>query len=168
MEELKHRKEIAGLDRDQAIPADTAAIPSGSSRSDFLTSTPEMVLYEWLNERIGIPWSTDLRLLARVVDKVIVGCVGFAGFTGSSCQVHFAGTKPGWLNRTLLRTAFHYAFVTANSAMIFAHVPSGNVASLRVCYKLGFRTLVVVNGAHPDGALHILRMNREDCKWIEV
>jgi RimJ/RimL family protein N-acetyltransferase len=167
VETSKPRKEISGADRDQAIPADTSAIAQGSRAQDFYTSTPEMVLYDWLNQRIGIPWSTDLRILARVVNKSIVGCVGFVGFTGTSCQVHFAGDKPGWLTRSMLRIAFGYAFRDLNQVMIFAHIPSGNVTSLRICYKLGFRTLTVINGAHPDGALHILKMDRADCKWIE-
>ena len=166
MEEPKPRKEIAGLDRDQAIPADTAAIPEGFSRTDFLTSTPEMVLYEWLNERIGIPWSTDLRLLGRVVDKNIVGVIGFCGFTGTACEVHFAGDRPGWLTRSMLRVAFGFAFRDLEQVMILARIPSDNVTSYRICRKLGFKLLVTIPGAHPDGSLHILKMDREDCEWI--
>ncbi len=166
MEASKRRKEIAGLDRDQAIPADMAAVPAGSTHEDFLTSTPEMVLYDWLNERIGIAWAVDLRLLGRVVDKKIVGVIGFAGFNGASCEVHFAGERPGWLTRSMLRVAFGYVFEDLNLVMIFARVPSGNATSLRVCKKLGFTTVVVIPGAHPDGALHILKLDRRDCRWI--
>jgi hypothetical protein len=32
--------------------------------------------------------------------------------------------------------------------------------------KLGFREVASIPGAHPDGALHVLVMTKEECRWL--
>jgi RimJ/RimL family protein N-acetyltransferase len=130
----------------------------------FFTDEPPMVLHEWLRQRIGIPWSTDFRALARVVDGKIVGCVGFEGFNGKSLRMHMAGDGPGWINREFLQRAFRYPFVTLDLPMVFGVVPSGNTAALEIDRRLGFKELLYVPGAHADGGLHFLQLLRED--WM--
>lgn len=119
-----------------------------------------MVLHEWLRERIGLPWSTDFRALARVVDGRIVGCVGFEGFTGTSCRMHMAG-EGNWITREFIRKAFEYPFVILDLPMVFGVVPSGNKVALEIDLRLGFTELMYVDGAHPDGGLHFLQLKRE-------
>lgn len=134
--------------------------------SDFLTDTPPLVLHDWLKKRIGIPWSTDFRALARVVDDEIIGVVGFEGFNGRSCRMHMAGDRPGWINRALLHRAFWYPFVILDLPMVFGVVPSGNTRALAIDKKLGFTELLVIEGAHPDGALHFLQLTRDN--WLRT
>lgn len=137
-------------------------------RSDFLTDCPPMVLHDWLNKRVGVPWSADFRALARVVDKKIVGVVGYEGFTGRAVRMHMAGEGKNWINREFLRTAFRYPFVTLGLPMVFGVIPSGNKAALELDRKLGFTELMYVEGAHPDGGLHFMQMKREDCRFLEM
>jgi hypothetical protein len=125
-----------------------------------------MVLYDWLNERVGIPWSTDFRAIGRVVDGKLVGVVAYNNFTGSSCQMHMAGAGPHWINRRFLRLAFALPFETWGLKVVLGVVPSGNADALVVDKKLGFIELVTIPGAHPDGALHILEMRRENCRLL--
>lgn len=132
--------------------------------TEFFTDTPTVALYKWLHERIQIPWSSDFRALARVVDREIVGCVGYEGFTGTACMMHMAGTKPGWFNREFLRLAFQYPFDILDLPMVFGRVPSGNTKALEIDLRLGFKELIYIEGAHPDGGLHLLQMKREDWK----
>ena len=122
-----------------------------------------MVLHEWLRARIGLPWSTDFRALARVVGGEIVGCVGYEGFTGTSCRMHMAG-EGNWINREFIRRAFHYPFVTLDLPMVFGLIPSGNMEALKIDKKLGFTELLYVEGAHPDGGIHFLQLTRENWK----
>jgi RimJ/RimL family protein N-acetyltransferase len=127
----------------------------------FLTDRPPMVLHEWLHKRIGLPWSTDFRALARVVDGQIVGCVGYEGFTGTSCRMHMAG-EGNWITREFIRKAFRYPFNVLGLPMVFGVVPSGNRTALEIDLRLGFTELIYIDGAHPDGGLHFLQLKRED------
>lgn len=130
----------------------------------FYTDKPIMVLHKWLDDRIKLHWSTDFRALARVVNGEIVGCVGYEGFTGTACMMHMAGTKPGWFNREFIRLAFRYPFDILGLKMVFGRVPSGNTRALDIDLRLGFKELIYLEGAHPDGGIHLLRMTRDEWK----
>jgi hypothetical protein len=135
-------------------------------RRDLIVSEPSMVLYDWLDKRIGLAWSTDFRALGRVVDKSLVGVVGYNGFNKSSCQMHMAGDGKRWISRELLHRAFELPFETWGLQMVIGLVPSGNTDALVIDKKLGFRQLTTIEGAHPDGALHLLVMTKEECRWL--
>jgi len=132
--------------------------------SGFYTDKPPLVLHDWLRQRIQLPWGEDFRGLARVIDGQIVGCVGYVGFTGTSCEMHMAGERPGWFNREFIRLAFRYPFDMLNLPMVFGRVPSGNTRALDIDKRLGFKELVFLEGAHPDGGIHLLRLTRDDWK----
>lgn len=121
------------------------------------------MLHDWLKKRISIPWSTDLRCLARVVDGEIIGIVGYEGFTGTACRMHMAGEK-GWITREFIWRAFNYPFGILDLDMVFALVPSGNKTALEIDLRWGFRELMYLKGAHPDGGLHFLRMTKKEWK----
>lgn len=133
--------------------------------TDFLTTDHQTVLWEWLRDRVGLPWSTDFIALGRVKEGRLIGVVGYNNFTGTSCHMHMAG-EPGWVSRGFIREAFRYPFGTLNLTMVFGIVPSGNIRALRIDRKLGFRELIYIPGAHPDGGLHILQMTRGECRWL--
>lgn len=135
--------------------------------SSFYTDQPPLVLHNWLASRIGLPWSTDFRALAKVEDLEIIAVVGFEGFTGTSCRMHMAGTKKGWITRDFIKRAFNYPFNVLGLTMVFGLVPSGNTEALDVDLRLGFRELLYIPGAHPDGGLHLLQMLRSQCRWLE-
>lgn len=131
----------------------------------FFTETPPMVVHEYLRERIGLPWSTDFRAFARVVDGRIIGAVGYEGFNGCSCRMHMAG-EFGWMNRETIQKAFRYPFFILDLPMVFGIVPSGNTAALEIDRKFGFTQLLYVPGAHADGGLHFLQLTREN--WLRT
>jgi len=132
----------------------------------FLTDAPRMVLWNFLKERVGVAWSGDFVSLGRVVDGVLVGVVGYNNFTGTSCHMHMAGDGGRWVDRAFLYEAFRYPFETLNLAMVFGVVPSGNTRALKMDLKLGFRELIYIPGAHPDGGIHLLQMHRAECRWL--
>lgn len=134
--------------------------------NDFLTNSPTAVLWEFLSKRIGIPYSTDFVALGRVREGQLLGVVGYNNFTGTSCHMHMAGEEGRWFSREFLYEAFRYPFETLGLTMVFGVVPSGNIRALRIDAKLGFRELIYIPGAHPDGGIHILQMKREECRWL--
>lgn len=131
----------------------------------FFVDKPVMVLYDWLAERVGLPWSTDFCALGRVVDDKLVGVVAYNSFTGTSCQMHMAG-EGRWMTREFLYRAFHYPFNGLGLSMVIGSFPSGNTRSLDISRRLGFRDLIYIPRAHPDGGLYLLQMLREECRWI--
>lgn len=137
-------------------------------RNDFLTAAPEYVLYDWINERIGLTFSTDFRAFGRVVDDKLVGVVAYTGHNGKSCQMHMAGDHPRWATPKLLATAFRLPFIEWGYEVVFGIVPSGNTRALELDKKLGFTIMQTVVGAHPDGALHFLAMHKADCRWLRL
>jgi len=131
-----------------------------------LTTAHQTVLWEFLKDRIGIPYSTDLICIGRVMDGKLAAVVGYNNFTGTSCHMHMAGDHPRWISREFIRAAFEYPFGTLDLTMVFGIVPSGNIRALGIDRKLGFRELIYIPGAHPDGGIHILQMKRDECRWL--
>lgn len=133
------------------------------SKEDFFVDQPTRRLFDWIAPRIKLIWSDDFRALARVKHGEIIGCVAYEGFTGSSCRIHMAG-EPGWINREFIRLAFRYPFEVLDLTMVFGIVPSGNVEALEIDRRLGFKELIYVPDAHPDGGLHFLQLTKENWK----
>lgn len=60
-----------------------------------LTTANQTVLWEFLQERIGIPWSTDFIALGRVAEGKLIGVVGYNNFTGPRVTCTWPGTGAG-------------------------------------------------------------------------
>lgn len=131
-----------------------------------LTTEFQTVLWSFLRDKIGIPWSTDFIGLGRIQDGKLIAVVGYNNFTGTSCYMHMAGDHKRWVTKEFIREAFRYPFETLGLDMVFGVVPSGNIQALKMDRKLGFEEIVYIPGAHPDGGIHLLQMKREDCRWL--
>lgn len=101
-------------------------------------------------------------------DGELIAGIGYEDYTGSSICMHVAsdGNKR-WLSRSFLRFLFSYPFHQLKVKKVIALVPSGNDASLKLVRGLGFHVEHELIDGHPDGALIILSMTPETCKWIE-
>jgi hypothetical protein len=122
-------------------------------------------LSTWLCERIGLVASPALRCIGVLRNSTIVGCVGFDQHNGASLVMHCAG-EAGWLTLKFLRVVFQYAFNVCKVKMVIGLVPSGNKDALRFNTHLGFKTRLVLEDAHPDGALVLMTMLRGECRYI--
>lgn len=121
---------------------------------------------DWLCQRIGLEPTGHIRCLANVnKEGRILGVVGFDGYNGASLQMHVAG-EPGWLTRELIWTTFNYAFNICQVNMVIGLVPSGNKDAVRFNTHLGFKTRLVLDGAHPDGSLIVMTMDRAECRYL--
>jgi hypothetical protein len=120
---------------------------------------------EWLCDRIGLVPTKNIRCIAHVRDNEILGVVGFDNYNGSSIQMHVAGT-PGWLTRKLIWFSFDYPFNVCKVNTIIGVVPSGNIDAVRFNKHLGFRERLVLDGAHPDGSLIVMTMDRAECRYL--
>ena len=123
-------------------------------------------LISYLCERIGLVPTSHIRAIGKIKEGKLIGVVGYDGWTGSACEMHMAG-EPGWLTYDFIKFAFEYPFICGDCKLVIGKIPSGNIAALDIDKRLGFKEVLVLPDAHPDGALHILIMKREDCKWLE-
>lgn len=125
----------------------------------------QLELRDWLCERIGYVPTKNIQCIGSVRGGIILGVVGFDGYNGASLQMHVAGT-PGWLTRQLIWSCFDYAFNVCKVNMIIGQVPSGNAEAIRFNHHLGFRTRLELEGAHPDGSLILMTMERRECRYL--
>jgi RimJ/RimL family protein N-acetyltransferase len=129
-------------------------------------SNHQELLARWLCERIGLMPTPHLRCIGNVNrDGKILGVVGFDGWNGASCQMHVAG-EGNWISRDLIRATFDYAFNVAGLKVVLGLVPSGNEKALRFDKHIGFTEIARIKGGHPDGALVILELRRENCRYL--
>jgi hypothetical protein len=121
----------------------------------------------WLCEKIGLMPTGHLVCLGSVspLDNRLRGVVGYDSFNGASCTMHMAG-EPGWIDKAMLLAAFDYPFNVMGCNQVLAFVPSDNLVALDIDRRLGFTLVVELDGAHPDGSLFLMRMRREECKWL--
>ena len=107
-------------------------------------------------------------IIARLEGTELVGGVIFTGYTGASIHLHAAGFQPRWLNNDMLWAVFHYSFIQLGCKSVFAQVPDTNEKALEFDLKLGFKKVVHIEDVFPGGGLHILRMRREECRWLKL
>lgn len=119
---------------------------------------------EWLCTKIGLIPTPDLRVLPHIADGEIIGVVGYDGWNGSACDIHWAGSH--WTPR-FLAAALFYPFVVEECKVVIARVPSGNTESAKLVGRLGFQRVVSICDGHPDGYMHIFVLRRENCKLLE-
>lgn len=132
----------------------------------MIVSCPEPLLYSWLNERIGMRATSDMKFLGRVVDNRLVAVIGYEGWNGASVLMHVAGEGKHWMSRELLFRAFYFPWLCGCN-QVLGLVPSGNRDALKLNEKLGFKRVYELPEAHPDGSLILMRMWLAECKWIQ-
>jgi hypothetical protein len=129
-----------------------------------LGQTPR--IFAWMHDRIGINNTEDTRCIGWERDgELVAGCL-FNNWNETSVCMHIASEGRSWLTRKFLFACFDYPFNEAGKKIVLGHVGSKNFDALRFDLHLGFKHHTTIPDAHPDGALHILTMRREDCRWI--
>jgi hypothetical protein len=133
-----------------------------------IITQPQDALATWLCTRIGLVPSYNLRCIGSLSDRDpehLRGVVGYDSYNEASCIMHMAG-EPGWIDKRMLHAAFDYPFNVMGCNQVLAFVPSDNVVALDIDRRLGFKLVCELDGAHPDGSLFLMRMRREECKWL--
>lgn len=125
--------------------------------SAFLADGAKMVFNPYADQSI-----------ARTENHKLLGGVIYSDFTGQSIAIHMAGFVPHWINKDLLWVAFDYPFNQLNVKYLFCSVRGRNKKSLEICRKIGFSEVARLDGMYYNEPVIILRMAREDCKWLAL
>ncbi len=134
------------------------------------TDALKEALWRFLHEhKVHIAPSADFQALGRTnADGKLIGVVGFNGFMGNVAWIHTAGDG-NWVSRELIRETFRYPFVQVGVKYLFAAVAGNNHRALRFDRKMGFQDYDCLANGWDDGVpLYILKMAREDCRWLNA
>lgn len=124
-------------------------------------------LVQYLCERIQLIPTPNVQAIGNVdEDGRIKGVVGYDCYTGTSMELHWAG-EPGFLSREFLRVTFGYPLVQLKCKVIILKVPAANTRSLDQVKRLGFIPICEIPDAVDTGALVILTMRPDQCRWLE-
>lgn len=106
---------------------------------------------------------------ARIIDGKFAGGVIFNDYTHESIGLHVGANRGNWINRDMLWVTFDYPFRLLKVKRLFGQVPESNIWARKFNEKLGFRVVARVEGVYPnDIACLVMRMDREDCKYLHI
>jgi RimJ/RimL family protein N-acetyltransferase len=122
-----------------------------------------------VGNRAGVHFKAGVdSVISRQERDELYGGVVYQNYTRHSICMHFAGFKPGWANRELIRAAFAYPFVHLGCVKVFGAIPESNTVSLEIADKLGFVPVATIPDVFASGGVQVVAMARQDCKWLEV
>lgn len=107
-------------------------------------------------------------VISRTESDELYGGVIYQNYTGTSIGVHMAGFNPHWGNRDLLWVIFDYAFRQLGCKKVFGQLPASNTKALEIDLKLGFKIVTTIDDVFPDGALIVVALDRDDCRWLKI
>lgn len=88
----------------------------------------------------------------------------YENVNGVSCTCHIAIDCR--INAQFVATIFDYPFRFLGLEKIICPVGEGNAESIRLVSHMGFEEEARIKNAHPDGALLIFTMVREQCRFL--
>lgn len=120
------------------------------------------VLWQWMNKRTRLPWSSDLRMLGLLRDDgTIAAAVGYNSWTENACWMHVAFDSAHSMTRNLLRAAWEYPFVNCGKAAVYGLTPKNNDEALAFNKRMGWRQI-----AETVDCL-MFEMTAQECRWIK-
>jgi RimJ/RimL family protein N-acetyltransferase len=116
----------------------------------------------WLNRRVGLPWSSDLRTIGVMrADGTLAAAVGFNSWTHEGCWMHVAFDGAHSMTRKLMRAAFAYPFRECGKSAVYALPYKDNDEALQFIPRMGFKEIAQTVDCV------MFEMKAEDCRWIK-
>lgn len=122
----------------------------------------------WVAQRIpGFTPTKDARALGVVRDERLIAGVVYERWNGVHVEASIAVDHPGWATKDTMFRIFSYPFNQLGCVAISVIVPSSNIQSLNLATKMGFEPEALVKyAAHDGSSLVIMKMFKENCRWI--
>ena len=135
-----------------------------------VTFSPMLAKHEWawIKNRAHIIGCEDSQgIVAYRGERIVAACVADS-FTVNACNVHMAIDDPFVIRSGFLSEIARHLFINCDRRRIFGLVPSNNEKALKLDKHIGFTEIAVIPDALADGVDYVvLRMDKEDCPWLE-
>lgn len=124
----------------------------------------------FVGERIGRPhpWWKKAAIGIERGGELLAGVV-FENWTDRSVEAHIAAL-PGrrWARPDFFAVCFRYAFLQLDVEIMYAHVRASNIDCCRLVEHLGFREVVILEGAAVRDDLIIYAIRRSECRYLAM
>jgi len=120
----------------------------------------------WMCERTGGQYCGDGVYIGLEQDGKLIAVCGFDNYNGRSLHMHIAAEGKRWMTKEYLWYCFHYPFVEVGVDKIIGIVEEGNKKAIRFDNRLGFVHEATIEDAHPNGAILILTMTKQQCRFL--
>ena len=128
----------------------------------------EQAEWLWFKERTHVIWCEDTQGIVAFDERGIQAMGVFDTWTVDSCCVHLCVDNPIAIRRGLLHEIGHYAYNVCGRTHLFGLVPSNNEKALKLDRHIGFTEVTrVPDGVRKGVDVVIMRLDKEDCRWIE-
>lgn len=125
---------------------------------------------QWVSEQQGKIWAGSVGAgIGLEEDGHLIAGVFYDNWNRSSIHIHIAADpgKRNWITRENVRLVFGYPFKQLKCTKVLSMVGEKNLAVQRLQKHLGYRLEATLEAAHPDGALLIYTLVKEDLpKWV--
>lgn len=124
--------------------------------------------WAWMKERTHVIACEDSQGIVATSGSgdILAVCVADS-FSPDSCNVHLAIGDPFVIKHGFLHEIGTHLFVTCGRSHIFGLIPSNNEKALKFDKHIGFSEVCRIPDGVGTGTDYIvMRMNREDCRWI--
>lgn len=112
-----------------------------------------------------------MQVISRTDDEgKLLGGVVYENYTGpgGSILAHISGFAPNWINRDMLYVMFDYPFNQLDCKQAFGQVAAKNTHSIEFNTKLGWETVMTLEGVFPDDDMVLMRYRRENCRFLAI
>lgn len=126
----------------------------------------------WLDQAIpgGFSYNEDVRafgVLSPDTPPTMAAAVAWTNFNGINIEASFASKDPSWQGRAVLREIFEYPYVHCGVERVTTLIAASNKQSILFNVRLGFEFEArIVRAAHDGGDIIVMRMFKENCRWI--
>ena len=120
----------------------------------------------WIQSHGGGFYREGSQCIGLERDGVLIAGVLYDYYNGASIYMHVAAGIQNWLDREYLRVCFDYPFRQLDCNVVIGLVPENNYKARRFDEHLGFKLTATIPEGHPEGALFIYTMRKEQCRWI--
>ena len=123
--------------------------------------------WNWIRDRAKVIFCEDSQGIVCYDYRGIQAMAAFDSFTVDACSVHFAIDNPFAIKHGFIHEIARHLFLQCGRKRIFGLVPSNNAKALKLDKHIGMVEVARIPDALAEGVDYVvLRMNREDCKWL--
>lgn len=123
------------------------------------------IIVPWVEQEIDDEiCGKDLRAIAQMDDGGIIAAVVYSGFNGAQFVMSVAIKRPP--SKKFFAMMFDYPFNQAPVNRITAFIKSNNIKSINIAQRFGFVLESTLSQATLDADLHIYRLFKSECRFL--